>query len=275
MDVSRIRPQRIRLLGEAVDLTTPPEVMGFVARKVAAGRKALIANHNLHSLHLIAREPEMRAVYARADLIELDSTPLVLWGRLTRKPVSRAHRCTYLDWRGDFWRLASRYGWRVFYLGGEPGVPERAAQTLRALYPGAVIGGRDGYFDAALGSADNDAVLDAINAFKPDILFVGMGMPRQEQWIARHYERLERGVVFSVGAAFDYEAGAQKAAPRWMGRMGIEWAFRLVSQPRRLAHRYLVEPWFLLPAAVRDLAEVYAPGKRPRAATPLTEGPLG
>ncbi len=271
MDMTRIRPQRIRLFGETVDLTTPAEVMSFTARKVAAGQRAIVANHNTHSLHLVAHEPEMRSFYGRADLIELDSVPMIYWGKLTRKPVSRAHRCTYLDWRDDFWRLAARHGWRVYYLGGAPGVVERAAERLRARWPSVVIGGCNGYFDDTEGSADNGEIVAAINAFRPDILFVGMGMPRQELWISRHFDRLTSGVVFSVGAAFDYEAGVQKAAPRWLSRVGLEWAYRLVSAPHRLARRYLIEPWSLMPAAWRDVTRAYTPRVRTPVAGPLAE----
>jgi N-acetylglucosaminyldiphosphoundecaprenol N-acetyl-beta-D-mannosaminyltransferase len=82
-----------------------------------------------------------------------------------------------------------------------------------------------------------------------------MGMPRQEAWIRANRYRIGRGVFFAVGAAFDYEAGAQVAAPRWTGRVGLEWLFRLASQPRRLAYRYLVEPWSLIPAAWADIRE--------------------
>lgn len=130
---------------------------------------------------------------------------------------------------------------------------EAARQRLAAAHPGCQIGVHHGYFDPDPASAENQAVLAAILDFGPDILLVGMGMPRQEAWILANRHAVPRGVMFSVGAAFDYEAGAQTAAPRWMGRLGLEWLFRLASQPRRLAFRYLVEPWFLLPAALEDL----------------------
>ena len=259
MDMSRIRPQRIRLMGEPIDLVTPAEVMNFTARKVASGQRAVIANHNVHSLYLLHKAPEMRAFYQRADVIELDSIPLVYWGMLTRKPVSRAHRCTYLDWRQDFWARAVRHGWRVYYLGGAPGVPELAAERIRARHPGAIIGGHHGYFDVTQGGADNAAVRADIDAFRPDVLFVGMGMPRQEAWIDQNLDALAHPpVAFSVGAAFDYEAGVQVAAPRWLSKMGLEWAFRLVSNPKRLFARYMVEPWFLLPAAARDVGLAFS-----------------
>ena len=254
MDPARVTPQRIRLMGEAVDLVTPREVMTFIGRKVAARQRALIANHNTHSVYLVGRDPEMRDFYQKADLIELDSIPLVYWGKLTRKPVDRSHRCTYLDWRGAFWAMAARNGWRVYYVGGAPGVVELASERLRGKHPGAIIGGRHGYFDAAPGSADNAAVLADIEAFRPHIVMVGMGMPRQEQWIGRNLDALGSAVILPIGAAFDYEAGVQRAAPRWLARLGLEWLFRLVASPRRLFSRYMIEPWFLLPLALRDLA---------------------
>ena len=249
-------PERIRLLGEEVDLVTPGEVVDFIAAAVAERRPALVANHNAHSLHLVRTSPEMRAVYEQADLIEADSTPLIAWGRLTGRAISRAHRCTYLDWRGLFWSRAAREGWRVFYLGGAPGVAEAAGERLAAEFPGAVIAACDGYFDIAPGGSENEEVLGLIAAFRPDVLLVGMGMPRQEVWIARNRAALPPCAVLPVGAAFDYEAGVQQAAPRWMGRAGLEWLFRLCADPGRLAGRYLVEPWRLAPALVRDLRDV-------------------
>jgi len=250
---ARRAAERVRLLGEAVDLVRPEEVMLHVEAWAAEDRKAVVANHNLHSLFLLEREPGMRRFYDLADLVELDSTPLVWFGRLTGLSSRPFHRCTYLDWRDHFWSMANRLGWRVMYLGGAPGVAETAAERLKRRHPGVSLHVRDGYFDAAAGSAENAAVLASIAEFQPNILFVGMGMPRQELWIADNHAALPDCVIFSVGAAFDYEAGAQSAAPRWMGRLGLEWLFRLVRDPRRLFVRYCVEPWALLPRMLKDL----------------------
>lgn len=251
---ARFRPEaRVRLLGADMDLVKSEEVMLLASEKIAAGEKALIANHNLHSLHLVRRDPAMRRFFERATLIEVDSTPLLAWARLVGKPGRTFHRCTYLDWREHFWSLAARNGWRVYYLGGAPGVADRAVEALDRRWPGLTIAHHDGYFDAAPGSAANAQLFAHIAAFKPDVLFVGMGMPRQERWIDQVYESLPPCIVFSLGAAFDYEAGVQRAAPRWMGRLGVEWLFRLVNDPGRLARRYLVEPWFLLDLAFADL----------------------
>ena len=97
-------------------------------------------------------------------------------------------------------------------------------------------------------------MLAEIAAFRPDVLMVGMGMPRQEAWIERCYDRLPDCVTLPVGAAFDYEAGAIRTPPSWTGRMGLEGAYRLVCEPRRMFARYLLEPWWLVGPALQDLA---------------------
>ena len=248
------RPQeRVMLMGQLVDLVKPEEVLHHMERWILERRQAVIANHNPHSLYLLRKHPEMRQFYERADLVELDSTPLVKFARLLGLKTRQFHRCTYLDWRDHFWSLVNRNGWRVMYVGGTRDVIDVAIERLKGRYPRAQLQGHSGYFDAAPGSPDNAAVLKQIRTFDPHILFVGMGMPRQEIWIARNLEALPACAIFSVGAAFDYEAGAQKTAPRWMGRMGVEWLYRLAADPRRLFSRYCVEPWSLLDLAWADI----------------------
>jgi N-acetylglucosaminyldiphosphoundecaprenol N-acetyl-beta-D-mannosaminyltransferase len=94
-------------------------------------------------------------------------------------------------------------------------------------------------------------VVEAINAYRPDIVLVGMGMPRQEIWVLENQAKLGPCVTFTVGGAFDYEAGVQRPSPRWMGQVGMEWLFRLMVDPQRLFTRYCVEPWHLLGPAAR------------------------
>jgi N-acetylglucosaminyldiphosphoundecaprenol N-acetyl-beta-D-mannosaminyltransferase len=181
-----------------------------------------------------------------------------------RLPISRAHRSTYLDCRDRFWRLAVNNGWRVFYLGGAPGVAQTGAANLRGRWPGAEIATHHGYFDPD--GWDSEEVLRKIAGFRPDVLFVGMGMPLQEEWTARVFDELPPCVVFTVGAAFDYEAGAVPTPPRWTGQLGLEWLFRFAAEPRRLFFRYFIEPWTLVPAMVADARGYHAPSARRAAA---------
>lgn len=249
------------MLGVEFDLVRPEEVMHHVSTAVDGGTRWCIANHNAHSVYLAKKHPEYAAFFDLAGLIEVDSTPIIFFTRMLGLHSRTFHRCTYLDWREHFWSLASRRRWKVFYLGGAPGVAEEAAVRLRERYQGVTIETRHGYFDATPGSAENEAVLQAICEADPDILFVGMGMPRQELWIHRNWEDLPHAVVLSVGAAFDYEAGVQKAAPRWTGAAGVEWLYRLAADPRRLFSRYCIEPWSLIGPALRDIAAAVREGR--------------
>lgn len=258
--------ERVRLLGQTVDLVRPDEVLHHIEKWVRAGRKAVVANHNLNSLALLQKDPRLQEFYDRADMVEVDSTPLIYFAKLLGLQGRAFHRCTYLDWRDHFWSLANRNGWRVMYVGGAAEVVERARDRLTSEYPDANIGVRDGFFAATPGAPDNAAVVEEVKAFKPHILFVGMGMPRQELWILDNLDALPDCVIFSVGAAFDYEAGEQKAAPRWMGPMGLEWLFRLVHDPRRLARRYLIDPWSLSGLIAADLRTAFR--KRTRSTAP-------
>ena len=249
------RPEeRVTMLGATMDLVKSAEVFHFMRGKIAARQKAIVANHNLHSLYLMQVDSEIRDFFAKADLIEVDSTPLIAWARLNGRPSRRFHRCTYLDWRDSFWEEAQAAGWRVYFLGGAPGVGEMARGNILAKWPGVELAVRHGYFDMAEGSTDNAYILADIAAFRPDILLVGMGMPRQEVWVARHYDALPACVTMTVGGAFDYEAGVQTPCPRWLGQMGLEWLFRLGLNPRRMFRRYCVEPWRLVGPAMADLS---------------------
>ncbi len=243
---------RVSLLGAEMDQLTVASMLDFTARAVVEKRQAVVANHNLHSLYLYGREPQMRAFYATADRIEIDSVPLILWGRLLGYPLSRQNRLTYLDFREAFWSRAVAEGWRVMHVGGKPGLEGPAADAIRQRHPGLSLEARHGYFKTD--GEENARVLKAIQDFAPDILLVGMGMPRQELWIQANREQLPPCVMFPVGAAFDYEAGAVYTPPRWTGQVGIEWLVRFLHDPKRLFTRYFVEPVFLVPAALRDLA---------------------
>ena len=245
----------MRVLGGAIDLVRPEEVLRFTGERIAAGRKAIVANHNLHSLRLLRCDPAMQAFYECADLIEADSRPLLWWAQAMGHPARGVHRCTYLDWRGAFWAQAAAENWRVFFVGGAPGVAERAKAAIADRWPAASLSVHHGYFDRRPGSAETEAVLEAITAFRPDVLFVGMGMPLQETWLLDNYDRLPPCVMFPLGGAFDYEAGVQRPCPRWLGRMGLEWFYRLAHDPRRLFHRYCVEPVHLIGPALADLRE--------------------
>ena len=262
------RPEeRFRVLGGVMDLFKSSEVFHYVTGKLQAGQKTVIANHNLHSLYLIQKDDEIREFFNRADLVEVDSMPVIFWARINGRPSRRFHRATYLDWRDEFWNKVCEEGWRVFFLGSQPGVAEKARERILQRWPAVELATHHGYFDMSPGSAENAAIVEQINAFGADIVLVGMGMPRQEVWILRNIEKLTKAcAAFTVGGAFDYEAGVQRPAPRWLGQHGLEWLYRLVIDPRRKFERYCIEPFYLVRPALRDLAALHARSSRRREA---------
>ncbi|MEW5860888.1 MAG: WecB/TagA/CpsF family glycosyltransferase [Cyanobacteriota bacterium] len=236
----------LHLLGVTVYPLTIDNLHSLIAEAVTNSQRWIIANHNLHSIYLYHHDRKMRDFYAKADYVHVDGMALVLLGKFLGLPLSREHRVTYADWTYPLMAEAVQQGWRVFYIGSKPGIAERGADILRERYPGLQIVTTHGYFDAHPNSQENQAVLEKINAYQPHVLMVGMSMPRQEHWIADNLENLSANAILTAGAAIDYVAGAVPTPPRWAGKLGLEWLFRLLAEPQRLWRRYLVEPWFIL-----------------------------
>lgn len=246
-----------KLLNVDVHALTITELNSIIRSAVSEDRRFVIANHNLHSIYLCQNDAQLRAYYKQSEYIHVDGMPLIWLGKLLGYPLRLEHRVTYVDWMGPLMADAVRHGWRVYYLGAQPGVAERGAARLREQFPGLCIAAHHGHFDATTGGKDSLEIISEINAFRPNLLLVGMGMPRQEHWIFAHRNRLEANVILPCGAAIDYVAGQVATPPRWMGRFGLEWLFRLANQPGRLAVRYLVEPWYLVLPLIRSIADHY------------------
>ena len=234
----------VHALGFRATLATSAEYLDVVANAVDRQSKITLINHNLHSLYLYFRDQKVRNAY-RFDPVLIDGMPVVWLLKLARQPAHNDHRVTWMDF---FWPLMDRaavQGWRVFYVGHRETTLNVGLSKVRARLPTLSIAGHDGFFDATTNSPESEDVVRAINAFGADLCLVGMGMPRQELWVAAHRERIEAPVVLTCGACLEYIAGELTIPPRWMGRLGLEWAYQLASNPWRYAGRYLVEPWRL------------------------------
>jgi N-acetylglucosaminyldiphosphoundecaprenol N-acetyl-beta-D-mannosaminyltransferase len=243
----------VRMMGVTVYPLTTSDLNVLIGIAVADNERWIIAHHNLHSLYLHQVDEPMREFYNRAHFVHIDGMALVTIGGRLKLPLRREHRTTYVDWLPHLMSEAATHGWRIFYLGSRPGIAERGAAILRERYPGLQVETTHGYFDATPTNLDNARVIERINVFKPNVLMVGMGMPRQENWIRENFDQLAVNVILPCGACIDYVAGAIPTPPRWSGQLGAEWLFRLGSEPGRLWRRYLIEPWALLPLFLRDL----------------------
>jgi N-acetylglucosaminyldiphosphoundecaprenol N-acetyl-beta-D-mannosaminyltransferase len=202
-------------------------------------------------------DPELRRAVLGADFIVPDGVPLVWALRLLGHPLET--RVYGPDLMEAACARSARTGQRFYLYGGRnPGALAQLARQLRLRHPGLqIVGGQAPPF-RPLTPAEQDAVAEDINRSRADVVWVGIGVPKQEKWMARMRERLDAPVLIGVGAAFDFHAGLIPQAPAWLQRNGMEWAFRLAHEPRRLWRRYLrYNPRF-----VAGFARQYAASRR-------------
>jgi N-acetylglucosaminyldiphosphoundecaprenol N-acetyl-beta-D-mannosaminyltransferase len=240
------RLSRVNVLGVGVDPVTVEELHAGIKRLADSGERGTVLNVNANCLNLLYDDAALREFFRNADLVFCDGSGVMLAARLLGRRIPE--RITYADWA---WRLAAfaeAEGLSLFLLGARPGVAEKAAEKLLKRHPDLGISGVEhGYFDHEPGSRENEAVLLGVNAARPDILIVGLGMPLQERWLMENRHRIDAGVALTGGAVFDYVSGGLRRGPRLLTDNGFEWLARLLVEPRRLWRRYLIgNPLFLL-----------------------------
>ena len=214
------------------------------------GRGGAVFTPNVDHVVLAARDPVFHEAYERVDLSLCDGQPLRWASHLLGAPLPE--RVSGADLFLPLMRVASRRGWRVQLLGGGPGRAEEAARRLereeRVTFTGAS--------GPAIGMSplpDEDRLVGRIAAARPDLLVVCLGAPKGELFIDRVRERLGPAVAIQLGAALDFYLGTVQRAPRWMQRCGLEWLYRLLREPRRLAYRYLVRDLRFIPILLAAL----------------------
>jgi N-acetylglucosaminyldiphosphoundecaprenol N-acetyl-beta-D-mannosaminyltransferase len=234
------------LLGVWLNALDFQDLLGLIEVAIASRSRIVIANQNLHSVYICSKDAEVRRFFDEAAYTHADGTSLILVGRLKGMPLRSGHRIGYMDLFPALLPHIISNGWRIFYLGATDEVLQRGISLLKGKNPELQIAGHHGYFDRTPGGRENVEVIRIINEFNPNILFVGMGMPIQEHWILAHQNELDANVILHCGALMNYVAGSIPTPPRWLGPLGLEWIFRLATEPRRLWRRYLVEPIDLL-----------------------------
>jgi len=235
---ARDRRQRTDVLGVAVDAVSLAEAVERIERWVAGDDRQYVCVCTAHSIVEAGRSPDVWQALDEAGMVTPDGMPLVWLSRLAGH--GRTERVYGPDLMLACLERSTATGCRHYLYGGGPGVAERLADVLRARFPGLQIAGAS---TPGWGSADDLASAEAaveINRSGADVVWVGLGAPKQELWMWKMRPRLGARVLVGVGAAFDFHAGTVRQAPRWMQRAGLEWLFRLCKEPRRLWRRYLV-----------------------------------
>jgi N-acetylglucosaminyldiphosphoundecaprenol N-acetyl-beta-D-mannosaminyltransferase len=183
------------------------------------------------------RDPELRDIHNAAGLVTPDGMPLVWMSHwLGQRHVGRVYGP---DLMLEMNAISVRNGYKNFYYGGGDGTARQLCETQTRRFPGLQVSGTLTPPFRPLTLEEDEEAIRIINASGADIVWVGLSTPKQERWMASHIGRLEAPVLIGVGAAFDFLAGNKPQAPRWMQRNGLEWLYRLMSEPRRLGPRYL------------------------------------
>lgn len=240
-------PDPIALLGVNVHPITRHTLVNTLMDWTGHRGRKRAYNVNIHALNLAWEQPDFQESLNRADVVYCDGFGPKWAANLSGEALPE--RMTPPDWIDDFLSKLSADS-PVFLLGDEPDVLAACASKMRAKHPRLLIGGHHhGFFEAS--GDENEAVIDEINRAEARVLLVGMGMPRQEQWIDDNLDALEIAVAIPVGAMFRYYAGIERRAPRWMTDNGFEWLGRLVSHPARMFRRYFIgNPKFLVRVAL-------------------------
>jgi N-acetylglucosaminyldiphosphoundecaprenol N-acetyl-beta-D-mannosaminyltransferase len=223
-------PSHVDILGIPVDRVTMDEAMAAVESFIAIKEPHLVVTADASGIVIAQDDPEFKELLLEADLVTPDSSGILWASARLGQPI--ADRVSGVDMVDRICALSADKGYRLFFLGAAPGVAETAAEKLRLKHPGCnIVGTRHGYFP----SDSDEVVAKEVADFKPDVLFVAMGIPRQEKFIRATQDIVQAPVAMGVGGSFDVFSGRAKRAPKFVQRMRMEWLWRLILNPKKFA----------------------------------------
>lgn len=243
-------PPRVNLLGVGIHALDLAAAVALVERWIEARERRTVHVCAVQTVMECRRDRRLRALVNRGDLATPDGMPLVWWNKLHGH--RRSGRVYGPDLMLALCARSAATGHRHFFYGSSAEVLADLERNLRARFPALQVAGAHAPPLVDRDADERPEVLAAIDAARADVVWVGLGTPKQDFWVARHRPALQAPVLIAVGAAFDIHAGRLRQAPAWMRRTGLEWFFRLACEPRRLASRYLVNvPLFLVLLALQ------------------------
>jgi N-acetylglucosaminyldiphosphoundecaprenol N-acetyl-beta-D-mannosaminyltransferase len=241
--------EKINILGVHFSNLDEPELIGFLDGRITDAKKTQVCFVPTNSILAARQSKFVMDVYNSADVVMCDGVPVQWASRMLGTPLKQ--RLTGFDFFPHFIQHCAEKNYSVYFLGAKEGVAKQLATQYQSRYPGiSVAGYYTPPFAAAFSDDQNKAMLSAINAAKPDVLFVSLTAPKQDIWIHQHLKHLNVKLAIGVGAAFDSEAGSLKRAPIFMQQMGLEWFYRFLQEPGRMFRRYFIEAPIFVPLVI-------------------------
>jgi N-acetylglucosaminyldiphosphoundecaprenol N-acetyl-beta-D-mannosaminyltransferase len=239
------------VMGIPVSMDDHADVLAAIAERIRVGRSSgYISITNTESMYHALRQPDHMKFIKESDYSLCDGVGVIAAGHFWGLKINRYNGpILHLDCS----RFGESLGWRHFYYGGKEGVAELMAAKLREQFPNLQVVGTFCPPFRELTTREDEQIVQMINEARPDIVWVGLGLIKQEAWIAKHLGRIQAPWMVGVGASFDYHSGAVPWAPEWIRTLGLEWLFRLIVQPKLRAKRYWWSLIFVLEAAIAGL----------------------
>ena len=246
---------RITMLGRTITCLTIESIQQAIDLCCQQQKRIVIANYNIHAFNLSFQLPWFHEFLEKSEIVHCDGFGVIKAMRYLGLTVEPDYRVSYTDLMPALLKQCDRNGWTVFLLGTKEEPIEKAIVNLSHAYPHTKFFGHHGYFNKN-NREINQQIIQEINATKPQILIVGMGMPVQEEWVKNHQDQLQVNAIFVGGAVIDRFAGLVSDCPEWLSKRGLEWVYRLVKEPQRLAARYLLgNPAFALQILLAKLQQ--------------------
>lgn len=238
------------LLNVTVDCLTMDQVLEHIEELITAKRPAYVVPVNTDVIVQIERDQQLKDIVDHANLVLVDGQPLIWLSKLFRRPV--VEKISGSDLVPLLFERTLQKKQSIFILGGKSQVLQKARENLENRYPGIQIVGT---YSPPLGFENDTEELkridDCISRARPDILIVCLGCPKQEKWVYEHYMQCSATVTICAGATVDFIAGSVKRAPKWMSDCGLEWLYRTIQEPRRLARRYWNDFVYMIPMILK------------------------
>ncbi|MGQ9617706.1 MAG: WecB/TagA/CpsF family glycosyltransferase [Candidatus Aminicenantia bacterium] len=241
--------------GIEINNLTMKEALERMRESLEKKEKGFIVTPNASHIVELRRDKDFFEAYRNATLILPDGFSLILASRFLKEPIKE--RCTGADLFPEVCKMASVLGKRVFIMGGKDGGERIIEEKVRKSFPGIEIQVYSPPFRFEKNELITNEIIERINNFKTDILFVCVGTPKSEKWIFKNFGRMNVNLAFSVGSAPEFFAGIKRRAPKWMQNMGLEWFWRLIQEPKRLWKRYLIGNTIFLWLVFREFLKIH------------------
>ncbi len=238
-----------------IDNLSMRETLKEIDRLIRKNNNSFIVTPNVDHLVQLERGGELAEAYKKADLILADGKPLIWISKWYKTPIKE--KISGSDLFPRVCALAAKRGYKMFFLGAAEGVAKKAADNLKRRFANLQVVGT---YSPPYGFENNieemEKIIHMIREASPHILIVGLGCPKQELFILRNKDKLDVPISLGLGASLDFEAGNVKRAPKWMANHGLEWLYRIIQDPKRLAKRYLIDDMKIIKMAIKYKKQV-------------------